>query len=137
MPKKDGRQRPVINLKALNEFVQPRHFKMEGFHTLRKVLKPGDWFAKVDLKIAYFAIPIAEDQRKFLRFTVDGQPLQFNCLPFGQSCALWIFTETLKPVAALLRELAVQMVVYIDDILLLAESREEMTSHILGLVFLY
>ena len=28
------------------------------------------------------------------------------------------------------------MVVYIDDILLLAESREEMASHVLGLVFL-
>ena len=29
VPKKDDRQRPVINLKALNEFVAPVHFKME------------------------------------------------------------------------------------------------------------
>lgn len=43
VPKKDGGQRPVINLKALNQFVQTQHFKMEGIHTLKDILKPGDW----------------------------------------------------------------------------------------------
>ena len=33
VPKKDGGMRPVINLKCLNEFVAPQHFKMEGLHT--------------------------------------------------------------------------------------------------------
>ena len=54
VPPKDGGQRPVINLKALNQFVQPCHFKMEGIHTLRDLIKQGDWLAKVDLKDAYF-----------------------------------------------------------------------------------
>ncbi len=27
--------RPVINLKALNQFVEVQHFKMEGMHNLR------------------------------------------------------------------------------------------------------
>ena len=31
VPKKDGGQRPVINLKALNNFVNKEHFKMEAF----------------------------------------------------------------------------------------------------------
>ena len=30
VPKKDGRQRPVFNLKKLNTFVHTPHFKMEG-----------------------------------------------------------------------------------------------------------
>ena len=30
VPKKDGSQRPVINLKNLNSFVDVPHFKMEG-----------------------------------------------------------------------------------------------------------
>ena len=33
-----------------------------------------------------------------------------------------VFTKTLKPLAALLRELGVRIVIYIDDVLLLAES---------------
>ena len=35
VPKKDGGQRPVINLKVLNQFVRAQHFKMEGIHTLK------------------------------------------------------------------------------------------------------
>ena len=90
----------------------------------------------MELKDAYFAILIAKNQGKFLRFTVDGQPFQFNCLPFGLSCAPWVFTKTLKPVPALLRELGARLAVYINDILFLAESREKMTSHVLSLVIL-
>ena len=30
--KMDGRMRPVINLKALNFWVHPQHFKMKGIH---------------------------------------------------------------------------------------------------------
>ena len=33
VPKKDGSQRPVINLKHLNAFVESPHFKMEGIQT--------------------------------------------------------------------------------------------------------
>ena len=42
VPKKDGGQRLVINLKALNSFVQTEHFKMEGIHTLRYLANPED-----------------------------------------------------------------------------------------------
>ena len=54
VPKKDGGQRPVINLKALNRFVQKEHFKMEGIHTVKDLLRQGDWLAKVDVKNAFF-----------------------------------------------------------------------------------
>lgn len=42
VPKKDSGQRPVINLKALNEFVHTEHFKMEGIHLLKDLLRKGD-----------------------------------------------------------------------------------------------
>ena len=32
VPNKGGGQRPVINLKSLNNFVYTEHFKMEGIH---------------------------------------------------------------------------------------------------------
>ena len=54
VPKPDGRMRPVINLKALNLWVRPQHFKMEGIHTLREIVAQDDWLAKLDLKDAYF-----------------------------------------------------------------------------------
>ena len=100
VPKKDGGQRPVINLKALNQFVRAQHFKMEGIHTLKDLLKPGDWLAKIDLKDAFFTIPIHPGHRRYLRLTFEDRVYQFNCLPFGLSSAPWVFTKTLKPVIA-------------------------------------
>ena len=64
VPKKGGGHRPIINLKKLNEFVPHHHFKMEGIHMLKDLLKQGDFMAKIDLKDAYFAVPISESDRK-------------------------------------------------------------------------
>ena len=52
LPKKDGGQRPVINLNPVNQFVRKRHFKMEGIHTLQEIVRPNNWMVKVDLKDA-------------------------------------------------------------------------------------
>ena len=86
VPKKDGGQRPVINLKGLNHFVQYEHFKMEGIQTVKDLLQPGDWLTKVDLISR--SRWITQD-RKYLRFTVKGRSFKFNCLPFGLSSAPW------------------------------------------------
>ena len=58
IPKKGGRQRPVFNLRQLNQFIQYKHFKMGGIHMLRDLLKPNDFMAKIDLKDAYFTVLI-------------------------------------------------------------------------------
>uniref|UniRef100_H3ALL6 ribonuclease H n=1 Tax=Latimeria chalumnae TaxID=7897 RepID=H3ALL6_LATCH len=68
VPKKDGGFRPVINLRALNKVVVYCHFKMEGIHLLRDTLQSQDWMARLDLKDAYFMVPIHPGDRRFLRF---------------------------------------------------------------------
>ena len=130
--------RPVINLKSLNEYVVPQHFKMEGIHTLKDLLRRGDWMTKIDLKDAYFTIPIHSTSRSVLRFsTREPQRLyEFSCLPFGLSCAPWVFTKTLKPALTLLRELGIRLVAYIDDILVLTETEEIARNHTSALIYL-
>ena len=44
---------------------------MEGVHTLKEILKLGDWLAKVDLKDSFFTIPIHVAQSKYLQFQLD------------------------------------------------------------------
>ena len=109
---------------------------MEGIHNVKDLLQPGDWLAKVDLKDACFTIPIHALHRQYLRFIFQGKAYQFTCLPFGLSSAPWVFTKTLKPALALLWQKGMRLIAYIDDILLIAESKEMLINHLAGTVHL-
>lgn len=81
------------------------------------------FMATLDLKDAYFLIPIVKTQRKFLRFTFDGCLYEFTCMPFGLCVAPFVFTKLLKPVLAYLRSQGVSSSVYLDDFLLFGSDR--------------
>ncbi len=49
VPKKDGGNRPVVNLKPLNQYLVYEHFKMEGIHRAcyeTSILQQGDFFGE-------------------------------------------------------------------------------------------
>ena len=123
--KKDGQFRPVINLKPLNRFVRSQHFKMEGMHVVRDLLQQGDWMTRLDLKDAYFAIPIHRDHRRFLRFKWQAATFEFQCLPFGLSSAPRTFAKILRPVVGVLRRLGIRCVIYLDDLFIMGQDQEE------------
>lgn len=119
--KPDGERRPVINLKEFNGWLIYLHFKMEGIHLLRDVLLPGDWLVRLDLKNAYLVVPIHPPHRWFLQFLWRGQVFEFTALPFGLASAPWCFTKILHPVVEVLRSQGFRLIVYLDDILLMAQ----------------
>ena len=72
VPKKDGDWRPVFDLKSLNHFVRKEKFKMTTPRVVTNALHHGDWVVSVDLKDAYFHIPIHRKSRRLLRFATAG-----------------------------------------------------------------
>jgi hypothetical protein len=122
VPKKDGGLRPILNLKRFNNCVKKQRFKMETLKSIIAAVSPHQWLASIDLKDAYFHVPIAPGHHKFLRFQWQGQTYEFHALPFGLSSAPRVFTKSLAPVIAYLRKHGIQVYAYLDDILLVGDS---------------
>ncbi|CAD6233742.1 GSCOCG00012294001-RA-CDS [Cotesia congregata] len=98
------------------------HFKLEDLRTVRELIYNDCFMATLDLKDAYYLIPIAEEYKKYLKFEFGGKLYQFTCLPFGLNTAPYVFTKLLKPVFTWLRQRGFISVVYLDDVWLLGES---------------
>ena len=94
--KKNGKFRPIINLKKVNSYIPYQHFKMEGLNNVKELLQKGDYMVKIDLTDAYFSIPLHKNSRKFLRFLWEGKTYEFLCLCFGLGPAPRIFTKLMK-----------------------------------------
>lgn len=130
VPKRDGTLRTILNLKQLNLDVEYHHFKMDTIKDAIALMKKDCYFASIDLKDAYFSIPVHQDSRRLLRFLWEGKDYQFSCLPQGLSSSPRIFTKLLKPVYAYLRKKGYTIVGYIDDSILIAESKEKLQKAI-------
>ena len=130
-PKKTkGKFRPIFNLKNLNLFLSYEHFKMEGIENTKYLIRNNDYLVKLDLKDAYFLVPVDKEHQKFLRFFWKGILYQNVCLPFGLSSAPRVFTKILKPLFARLRALGIRIIIiYFDDILIMGSSCEETIDH--------
>ena len=122
VPKKDGGQRPVLNLKGLNQFVNVRTFRMQTPQQVLTYLNQGDWLASIDLKDAYFHVPMFQGHHQYLRFAFQGKVYQFKVLPFGLSTAPRVFTKVLAPVIGLLHRQGCHIFPYLDDCLVVAKS---------------
>ena len=125
VPKKDGTRRPVIDLRQLNQFLKTVPFKMEDLTQIPSVLQKGDFLCKIVLQDAYLSIPVAKKARVYLHFLWKGKLYQFTCLPFGLASSPRIFTKCLKPLLVYLWALGVRLLVYLDDFLIMAHTREQ------------
>ena len=81
--------------------------------------------ASIDLKDAYLLVTILENHWKYLLLQWQGSRYEFCCLIFGLSSAPCDFTKLMKPVLAKLRQQEVHLIIYLDNKLVMTQSREE------------
>ena len=129
VPKNNGGFRPVLDLSVLNKFLTDVSFRMETPRSVREGIRQGDWATSLDLQDAYFHVLVHPKDRKFLRFAWNGRTFQFNVLPFGLSLAPWAFTRVTRELAIIFRSRNIRINMYLDDWLILAQTKEECARH--------
>jgi len=48
------------------------HFKMVDFHMVKDLVKSWDWLTKLDVKDAYFLVPVDPSHQKYLQFLLQS-----------------------------------------------------------------
>ena len=133
-PKGQGKYRLILDVSILNKFVRVDHFKMEGIATAVSLASPGCFMGKLDLSNAYFHIGVAREAQPFLGFQWRGRVWRWMALPFGIATAPRIFSKLMKHALKTARQLGVALVVYLDDVLVLAPTKEQCRLHLLAVV---
>ena len=91
-----------------------RQFKRDNLKMVRK----DCYMSNIDLSNAYYSIPVALCDQKYLMFRFPGQLYKFVCLPNGLTSACRFFTKNLKPVFAALHKEGHDIMDYLDDSIL-------------------
>ncbi|KAM9954861.1 hypothetical protein ACTFIW_000964 [Dictyostelium discoideum] len=107
--------RPVLDLKRLNTYINNQSFKMEGIKNLPSMVKQGYYMVKLDIKKAYLHVLVDPQYRDLFRFVWKGSHYRWKTMPFGLSTAPRIFTMLLRPVLRMFRDINVSVIAYLDD----------------------
>lgn len=114
--------RGVSGLSRFNQWIIPRHFKMEGLHTVRQLLKPLDFMTVIDLKAAYPTMGIHPRYRDYFIYQFRGQFYRYRGAVFGVSSLPRAFTKLLRAPIAFLRSVGLRVIVFLDDLLICSSS---------------
>ena len=87
---------------------------MESNNNVINLIKPNAYMASIDLKDAFFWVPIHNDHQKYLRF-IFGNLFQLISMPNGYRPAMRTFIKISKVLFGHLRSQGHNSVVYVDD----------------------
>eukprot|EP01050_Picozoa_sp_SAG11_P019068 SAG11_NODE_2980_length_2794_cov_7.536549_2_plen_680_part_00 len=114
--------RGVSGLRRFNSWIIPQHFKMEGLHTVRQLIRPRDYLTVIDLRAAYPTMGIHPRYRDYFIYRFRQKWYRYKGAVFGVSSLPRAFTKLLRAPVAFLRSFGIRVIVYLDDLLILAES---------------
>lgn len=122
--KKDGRIRVCVDCTPANKITKEFDWPLPRLQDIRYRIQGASWFARIDLKDAFFRIRIPVQHRHLTAFMVGGKAYRFTRMPFGLKTAPSTFQRFMDWGLA---EFGAWAIWYIDDILITAESLSELS----------
>ena len=132
VPKKNGDLRMCVDFRDLNAMTEDDSFPLPRIEVLLHRASSAKLFSKLDLASGFHQIEVQPDARPLTAFRlpepVNGSSLwQWKVMPFGLRNAPPTFQRAMTEA---LRGLDHCAVVYIDDILIFSQTKEEHLQHL-------
>lgn len=120
-----GKKRLVHDLRALCARMR---LSTVDYDRAADALLGGTHAVKIDLLSAFRHCALGESDRRRMGFVVGNQVWRWTVLPFGAAQSPELYCAQLAVAVKRLRASGVRLVVYVDDILILANSPEELDA---------
>jgi len=114
--------RLIYDLRAFNTHSLDPTFDMETVADIPTIARGCNVGSKIDLKSAYWQVPLHTDLQAYMGCEVDGRSMTWRCLPFGLAIAPRIFTMTIRPLVLAWRSRGIRVLAYLDDIAVFASD---------------
>ena len=121
--KKNNKFRPVVDFRRINAKTKVEIFPIPVISEILANLHGAEWFSTVDLKSAYWQVPLSEETKEITAFTTFKGRFQFKRLPFGLVNAPSHFCKLMTGVLAEL--LRAGVMAYLDDVVVFSHSVSE------------
>lgn len=123
--KSNGKARLCLDARKLNELTKKDAYPLPLIDGLlsRQHVKTS-FISSLDLKDAFWQVPLDPASKEYTAFTVPGRPLyHFNVMPFGLCNSPQSMCRLMH--RAISHELHERVFVYLDDLLITSETFEE------------
>ena len=119
---KSVKHRLITDCRQVNKFLSCPHFRMDHWGQIFPFLRKGQWASKIDLKHAYFHLPLGKNLQQYLVMQVGEQLFQFTAAPFGLNILPFLWTKVMKVLSRIWRKKGILVFVYLDDLLVIAKT---------------
>ena len=127
-PKKDGSKRFCVDYRRLNNVTRKDSYPLPRIDDTFDLLHGSRWFATLDLKSGYWQVELYPADKEKTAFTTGSGLWQFTVMPFGLCNAPATFERLMENVLrGLLRKICL---VYLDDVIVFANSPEELLDRL-------
>lgn len=129
VPKKDpDKFRMVCDLKLVNRIAENDNYPLPRIMDILNALAGSKFFAKVDLHSAFHQVMLPPEQREIFAFASEWGNFHYTRLPFGFKNSSNIFQRVMDNCLHGLQDQ--KILPYVDDIVIAAESLEQLHDRI-------
>ncbi|XP_055619507.1 uncharacterized protein K02A2.6-like [Toxorhynchites rutilus septentrionalis] len=114
--------RLVVNMRAPNRAINREYFRLPLIDEMKVKLHGAKYFSELDLSNAFYHLELSKESRDLTTFLAEDGMYRFTRLMFGVNCAPEVFQ---REMSRILKD-ADNIIVYIDDILIFAQTLEEL-----------